>query len=177
MKTIFYNSYLLLGGAIGPFDAWLVNRGLRTLPNRMRQHHTDGLAVARFLAEQPQMRKVFHPALADPALVEGPALGILRPVQLRAGYGQLRSRGLVCRSPADLPHRRQLGWSRKPGADSQSEHQCGPTGCPTNSTRHGETLRRSRRSRCPHRRPRSCPCKPLTPGLVGPCRLPPQPSL
>jgi cystathionine beta-lyase/cystathionine gamma-synthase len=70
LQTIFYNSYLLLGGSIGPFDAWLVNRGLRTLPNRMRQHHKDGLAVARFLADHPKLRQVFHPGLAaDPALV------------------------------------------------------------------------------------------------------------
>jgi cystathionine beta-lyase/cystathionine gamma-synthase len=71
LQTIFYNSYLLLGGSIGPFDAWLVNRGLRTLPNRMRQHHKDGLAVARFLADHPRLRQVFHPGLvADPALVK-----------------------------------------------------------------------------------------------------------
>jgi cystathionine beta-lyase/cystathionine gamma-synthase len=71
MKKIFYNSYLLLGGAIGPFDAWLVNRGLRTLPNRMRQHHTDALTVARFLDGRPEVRRVFHPGIAaDPSLVE-----------------------------------------------------------------------------------------------------------
>lgn len=76
LKTIFYNSYLLLGGSIGPFDAWLVNRGLRTLPNRMRQHHTDGLAIARFLAEQSKVRRVFHPALAaDLELVENQMRG------------------------------------------------------------------------------------------------------
>ncbi len=71
LETIFYNSYLLLGGAIGPFDAWLLNRGLRTLPNRMRQHHADGLQVARFLSQQPQVKRVFHPALTgDPRLVQ-----------------------------------------------------------------------------------------------------------
>jgi len=71
LKKIFYNSYLLLGGAIGPFDAWLVNRGLRTLPNRMRQHHTDGLALALYLDEQPEVRRVFHPGVAaDPALIK-----------------------------------------------------------------------------------------------------------
>ena len=76
LQRIFYNSYLLLGGAIGPFDAWLVNRGLRTLPNRMRQHHADGLALARFLDQQPQVRRVFHPGLAgDPALVEAQMSG------------------------------------------------------------------------------------------------------
>lgn len=76
LKTIFYNSYLLLGGSLGPFDAWLVNRGLRTLPNRMKQHHTDGLAVARFLADHPKLRQVFHPALAgDPEIVGGQMRG------------------------------------------------------------------------------------------------------
>lgn len=76
LEKIFYNSYLLLGGAIGPFDAWLVNRGLRTLPNRMRQHHTDGLALARFLSEQSKIRRVFHPGLVgDPELVKPQLMG------------------------------------------------------------------------------------------------------
>lgn len=76
LETIFYNSYLLLGGSIGPFDAWLINRGLRTLPNRMKQHHVDGLAVARFLAGHPKLRQVFHPGLvADPELVESQLRG------------------------------------------------------------------------------------------------------
>ncbi len=59
-----FRGYLLLGGALGPVDAWLVNRGLRTLPARMRQHHADGLAVARFLADHPRVRRVFHPGVA-----------------------------------------------------------------------------------------------------------------
>lgn len=72
LERIFYQGYLLLGGALGPFDAWLVNRGLRTLPVRMRRHHTDGLRVARFLADHPRVRRVFHPGLAAaPAPVEG----------------------------------------------------------------------------------------------------------
>jgi cystathionine beta-lyase/cystathionine gamma-synthase len=76
LQKIFYQSYLLLGGAIGPFDAWLVNRGLRTLPNRMRQHHVDGLAMARFLSEQPKVRQVFHPALTgDPRVIESQMTG------------------------------------------------------------------------------------------------------
>jgi len=71
LEKIFYNSYLLLGGALGPFDAWLVNRGLRTLPNRMRQHHADGLELARYLSEHSKVRRVFHPGLVgEPALVD-----------------------------------------------------------------------------------------------------------
>jgi cystathionine beta-lyase/cystathionine gamma-synthase len=71
LERIFYASYLLLGAALGPVDAWLVNRGLRTLPTRMRRHHANGLEVARFLVDHPRVRQVFHPGLvADPVLVE-----------------------------------------------------------------------------------------------------------
>jgi cystathionine beta-lyase/cystathionine gamma-synthase len=66
MERIYYDSVLLLGAQLSPFGAWLLNRGLRTLPVRMRQHHTDGLAVARHLDEHPRVRRVHHPGL-DPA--------------------------------------------------------------------------------------------------------------
>ena len=46
LEKIFFDTYLLLGGILGPFDAWLLNRGMRTLPERMRRHHASGLAVA-----------------------------------------------------------------------------------------------------------------------------------
>ena len=65
VRRLFYDAYLLLGGALGPMDAWLVHRGLRTLPTRMLQHQEDGLAVAQFLARHPRVRRVFHPSL-DP---------------------------------------------------------------------------------------------------------------
>lgn len=67
VQRIFYDAYLLLGAALGPGDAWLVDRGLRTLPARMERHHVDGLSVARYLAEHPRIRRVFHPALAADA--------------------------------------------------------------------------------------------------------------
>jgi cystathionine beta-lyase/cystathionine gamma-synthase len=51
------------GGILAPFDAWLLNRGMRTLPVRMRRHHENGLAVARFLESHPAVRRVFHPGL------------------------------------------------------------------------------------------------------------------
>ena len=66
IERIFYRSYLLLGAVLGPADAWLVNRGLRTLPARMAQHHHDGLAVARHLADHPRVRRVFHPGIEGP---------------------------------------------------------------------------------------------------------------
>jgi cystathionine beta-lyase len=54
-----------LGQAIGPDDAWLASRGLRTMGVRLRQHEASALRIARWLKEQPQVQAVLHPALAD----------------------------------------------------------------------------------------------------------------
>ena len=51
------------GQHVGPDDAWLGSRGLRTLGVRLRRHEESGLKVARWLAEQPQVARVLHPAL------------------------------------------------------------------------------------------------------------------
>ncbi len=56
----------LLGGKLSPFDGWLLVRGLRTLPLRMRRHHDSGLAIARRLADHPAVRRVHHPLLGEP---------------------------------------------------------------------------------------------------------------
>jgi cystathionine beta-lyase len=52
-----------LGQTAGPDDVWLASRGLRTLKVRLRQHQESALAVAHWLAEQPQVARVLHPAL------------------------------------------------------------------------------------------------------------------
>jgi cystathionine beta-lyase len=51
------------GQHVSPDDAYLASRGMRTLAVRLRQHEESGLAVARWLAEQPQVARVIHPAL------------------------------------------------------------------------------------------------------------------
>jgi cystathionine beta-lyase len=51
------------GQHVSPDDAWLALRGLRTLGVRLRQHEASALQVARWLAEQPQVARVLHPAL------------------------------------------------------------------------------------------------------------------
>jgi cystathionine beta-lyase/cystathionine gamma-synthase len=51
------------GGVPGPFDAWLVLRGLKTLAVRMRAHEANALAVARFLEEHPAVERVLYPGL------------------------------------------------------------------------------------------------------------------
>jgi len=55
----------LLGGIPGPFDAWLILRGMRTLPVRMRQHQENALVVASFLEGHPRVSRVNWPGLAS----------------------------------------------------------------------------------------------------------------
>ena len=51
------------GAILGPFDAWLVLRGTKTLPLRMQQHNANGLALAQFLSAHPKVRHVHYPGL------------------------------------------------------------------------------------------------------------------
>jgi cystathionine beta-lyase/cystathionine gamma-synthase len=51
------------GAILGPFDAWLVLRGTKTLSVRMARHNTNGLALARFLDEHPNVERVYYPGL------------------------------------------------------------------------------------------------------------------
>jgi cystathionine beta-lyase/cystathionine gamma-synthase len=68
VQRIFERGYMLLGGIQAPLDAFLLSRGLMTLPARLKQHSADGETVARALAGHPRIRRVFHPALdADAA--------------------------------------------------------------------------------------------------------------
>ena len=54
-----------LGAVPGPFDAWLVLRGLKTLAVRMRQHCENARAVVAFLPEHPSVTEVLYPGLPD----------------------------------------------------------------------------------------------------------------
>ena len=51
------------GAILGPFDAWLVLRGTKTLAVRMAQHNVNGQAVAEFLAGHPNVDRVIYPGL------------------------------------------------------------------------------------------------------------------
>ncbi len=53
------------GAVPGPFDSWIVLRGLKTLAVRMRQHEENALAVAEFLQGHPQVATVNYPGLAS----------------------------------------------------------------------------------------------------------------
>jgi cystathionine beta-lyase/cystathionine gamma-synthase len=52
-----------LGAVPGPFDCWLVLRGLKTLAVRMRQHSANAHAVAAYLERHPRVEQVLYPGL------------------------------------------------------------------------------------------------------------------
>jgi cystathionine gamma-synthase len=57
-----------LGGAVpSPFDCWLLMRGIRTLPWRMRAHCANAAAVATFLAAHDRVEAVHYPGLESHA--------------------------------------------------------------------------------------------------------------
>jgi cystathionine gamma-synthase len=52
------------GGAVpSPFDCWLILRGMRTLPWRMRAHSENAMKIANFLAQHPHVECVHYPGL------------------------------------------------------------------------------------------------------------------
>lgn len=52
-----------VGGCAGPFEAWLMLRGLKTLALRMERHCVNALGLARYLEEHPAVRRVNYPGL------------------------------------------------------------------------------------------------------------------
>ena len=52
-----------LGGAISPFNAWLLIRGLKTLPLRMQKHEENALEIAKFLEDHSCVKNVIYPGL------------------------------------------------------------------------------------------------------------------
>ncbi|MBV4418852.1 aminotransferase class I/II-fold pyridoxal phosphate-dependent enzyme [Clostridium tyrobutyricum] len=52
-----------LGGTISPFNAWLIMRGVVTLPLRMKQHSDTALEVAKYLEKNPAVKFVAYPGL------------------------------------------------------------------------------------------------------------------
>lgn len=53
------------GGTPGPFDCYLVLRGLKTLSLRMERHCANARALAQWLSQQPQVERVYYPGLAS----------------------------------------------------------------------------------------------------------------
>ena len=53
----------LVGGVLGPFEAWLAHRGLKTLPLRIGRQCENAREIATILASNPKITKVNHPSL------------------------------------------------------------------------------------------------------------------
>jgi cystathionine beta-lyase/cystathionine gamma-synthase len=60
-----YEIIKMTGGNLGPFEAWLTHRGMKTLPLRMRQHCSNALEVGRWLEAHPRIARVNYPGLAS----------------------------------------------------------------------------------------------------------------
>jgi cystathionine gamma-synthase len=56
-----------MGAVAGPFDAWLVLRGIRTLAVRMERHCDNAEKIADLLVHHPNVAEVFYPGLASHA--------------------------------------------------------------------------------------------------------------
>lgn len=64
-KNKLYELNKLIGGVLGPFEAWLALRGLKTLSLRVRQQCENARQVAEWLSSHPRVAKVNYPGLAD----------------------------------------------------------------------------------------------------------------
>ncbi|GAA1883824.1 cystathionine gamma-synthase [Streptantibioticus ferralitis] len=56
-----------MGAVAGPFDAWLVMRGIKTLAVRMDRHSANATRIAEMLVNHPKVTQVFYPGLAGHA--------------------------------------------------------------------------------------------------------------
>ena len=64
-KKIFETELMTLGSVISPHDAWLMIRGLRTLPLRLKQSSSSAIKIAEYLSDHPKIEKLifpFHPS-------------------------------------------------------------------------------------------------------------------
>jgi cystathionine beta-lyase/cystathionine gamma-synthase len=85
-KNKLYELNKLVGGVLGPFEAWLALRGLKTLPLRMRQQCQSAQQVAEWLRGHPRVKKVNYPGLSD-----HPQHSLARSLFEGKGYGGVLS--------------------------------------------------------------------------------------
>lgn len=83
------------GQCLSPFNAWLVLRGVRTLPLRMRAHSANGMALAQFLASHPAVQWVSYPGLeshpnhATAKALLGEQFGGMMSIRLKGGVAEM----------------------------------------------------------------------------------------
>jgi cystathionine beta-lyase/cystathionine gamma-synthase len=81
------------GGILSPFECFLVLRGIKTLPLRMKQHEENGRAVAEFLATQSKVTRLAYPGLRSHPQHE-------LAVKQQKGFGSMLSFDLGTREAA-----------------------------------------------------------------------------
>jgi cystathionine beta-lyase/cystathionine gamma-synthase len=81
------------GGILSPFECFLVLRGIKTLPLRMRQHEENGRAVAEFLSTQPKLSRLAYPGLRSHPQHE-------LAIKQQKGFGSMMSFDLGTREAA-----------------------------------------------------------------------------
>lgn len=80
-----------LGAIISPFNAWLLLRGLKTLPVRMERHSENALQIAQFLSFHPKVGRLWYPGLRthpqhEIAVRQMDGFGGMIAFELRGGY-------------------------------------------------------------------------------------------
>ncbi len=61
----FWKSHILFGAVLHPFEAWLLERGLKTFPIRMESHNNNAMLIAEYLKSHPAVESVFYPGLVS----------------------------------------------------------------------------------------------------------------
>jgi len=65
IAKLFANEFLTLGGILAPFSAWLILRGLRTLPVRMEHVSRVTQQILAYLKTQPKVTRIYYPLLPE----------------------------------------------------------------------------------------------------------------
>lgn len=91
-----WQNHVMLGAVLHPFEAWLLQRGLRTFAMRMARHNQNAMDVSRFLDRHPAVREIYYPGLASHSQHD------LARKQMPGGFG-----GMVC---FDLVGGREAGY-------------------------------------------------------------------
>jgi cystathionine beta-lyase/cystathionine gamma-synthase len=109
----------ITGGVMDPFTAYLMLRGLGTLPIRIREQQRVAGELARWLVEQPAISRVFYPGLpgADPTGLIGRQMsgpGAMLAFEMAGGFGAAEK---VCGALRLITHAVSLG-----GIDTLIEH-------------------------------------------------------
>jgi cystathionine gamma-synthase/methionine-gamma-lyase len=81
-----YELNKLVGGVLGPFEAWLALRGLKTLPLRVKQQCENAQKIAEWLSRHSRVKKVNYPGLSD-----HPQHDLARRLFSEKGYGGVLS--------------------------------------------------------------------------------------